>query len=418
MDQGRQSKPDILLIIIDQLRLDYLPFLEKTGRLLPYHAICSTGSIPSSTEAMHTNISTGLWPKNHGFISKNPKGRENKGQGLDQLIEKFKQGAITPIGHIASANGYQVINLGAKEETVLTMSLQKHADLQVASQSGKLLVRGKQDLLVDAISAKLKDKKYDIYPIFDLGMPIIDLASAALRMRDAHFPLFLSLALPDIDYYGHKFGPHSPNVIGRLKTLDEHIANMLEEHHSFMCYLVGDHGCRRTVKYVMETEHPHLAHIYHEENDELSYEGKILFDNSVEQIEYDGGILRLWFSQRGATLDEETIKLISTYGKPIDARLPSESDERVSRSIHENLGELVVIANNDATFCKRSWIDKEYHPLIEAAQPLPKGSYPLGEHGTYHCEDTAIPLLSNQKLEKDAYLNIELNELVKNDLYT
>ena len=63
----------IMLIIIDQLRADYLPHFKKCSSLLPYQAICNTNSFPASTESMHANISTGVYPAQHGFISKKTK---------------------------------------------------------------------------------------------------------------------------------------------------------------------------------------------------------------------------------------------------------------------------------------------------------------------------------------------------------
>jgi len=60
----------VLLVIIDQLGQDYSQYFKRCSRLCPFVGISDTNTIPSSTEAIHSSISTGLYPKDHGFYLK------------------------------------------------------------------------------------------------------------------------------------------------------------------------------------------------------------------------------------------------------------------------------------------------------------------------------------------------------------
>lgn len=91
-----QEKTDnIALIIIDQLRADYFRLFKECSRLLPYKAVVDTNSMPTSTEAMHANMSTGEYPATHGFISKETREGE---RGLQQIVGKIESKEI-PFSH-------------------------------------------------------------------------------------------------------------------------------------------------------------------------------------------------------------------------------------------------------------------------------------------------------------------------------
>jgi predicted AlkP superfamily pyrophosphatase or phosphodiesterase len=253
----------LALIVIDQLRADYKQYLLNCSELLPYSAICDCNSIPASTEAMHANIATGLYPKGHGFISKNTiRGKT----GLGEIIENFITGKFGNIGTIATRHNCELYCLGGKPETIQVMSLPRNCALLGYKPSSPESELGRSTKIIERVRPVLekigKDKFCYSFELLDL---FGDLRSQVEQQRR----LMFVLTLPSLDAVGHTYGPHSKEVVNHLGKLDSRIASIIKSASDTIFIVTGDHGCRKTDKLLIETRQDNpriinMSEIYHQ----------------------------------------------------------------------------------------------------------------------------------------------------------
>ena len=130
-------------------------------------------------------------------------------------------------------------------------------------------------------------------------------------------------------------------------------------------------------------------------------EGYHEFDgNSVQNIEYDGGTLRISLFD-GKELCENDRIFLAGYGQIYDNRKhPDILDKRLAEihanSLHQAAGDFRIVAHGNVTFCKSGWIrgTEKWRKIMDGSD-LTEGDLPRGEHGTYHQDDTETCFLSN-----------------------
>lgn len=425
----------VVLIIIDQLRADYKEYFVNCKKLLPYSAICDTNSIPASTEAMHANISTGKYPKEHGFISKSKIQDIEPGEsGLEQMLALFGTRKVTPLSSLAVEKGYDVVCIGSKQEAINVIGVAEDCAMLVFakkledSANEKLECTGIDIELKHQVEGFLKEKGFDVKFPHEKELSInnktrsdllIDLFRYAMTKITLSEKRFEVLALPSLDYLGHKHGPHTAKTLRHLNELDQQISEIILSDPTALFVIVGDHGCRRTQRYLVEKkrDNPFFACMYHQESERYKYLGDILFDaNEFRCMSYDGGILRVWL-KNNADLSEKNRNFLAQYGTIIDLRSesipPVENKylELINNSRHTNLGHIVVVSDKDVTFCKNSWIDKDVLGMkISANRDLEINELPIGEHGTYYPEDRHTLFMSNHDFKKDIIPNSKIRE--------
>ncbi|MBI5880782.1 alkaline phosphatase family protein [archaeon] len=413
------SIDNIVLIIIDQLRADYIQYLPRCAGLLPYHAICDTGSIPSSTEAMHANISTGKYPGEHGFVSKTTKhGKE----GLKQILERMASEDISPLASIGHRYDIHTYIIGGKPETAIVLAGEEECDILLHYDFNKseFKIRGTQKPIKDDLTSMLKQRQYTKIQKSELDSKLFDIFRNVFLRKEQDKSMFV-LALPSLDAIGHEFGPKSIQTIEHLRNLDENISYVIEQTNSDSLFIItGDHGCRRTTTYLIdsgEEDHKEFT-VYCEEHEQFKFRRKFTIgaDGNVSRVEHDGGILRIWFEDGARQLAEKDHLFLSTYGLVIDMSalqlLGGPLRNICATSRHDNLGDVVVLANSDTTFCKYKWIEDKL-PKIRQGLVLGMNELPLGEHGSHHPEDRLIPFLSNHYFGCCKLKNVQIRQYLE-----
>ncbi|MCK4670546.1 MAG: alkaline phosphatase family protein [Nanoarchaeota archaeon] len=414
----------IALIIIDQLRADYREYFTNCARVLRYSSICDTNSIPTSTEAMHANISTGKYPKEHGFISKCFK--EKDGDALEELLQKYLSKKLTPISSIGFINGYKTFCFGGKREVVQSIASARDCTLMIHPNKNKSTFKADDEGESFWKEIFFAWKNNYVLPkeipnkLSRLDIKLINLFEEIINTsKDYDDKFFYLLTLPSLDFIGHKHGPHSDEAISHIKCLDENISEIIKSNENTLFIIAGDHGARRTLKYIIEVKkNTPNAHVYHRERDLYRHIAEIPFDSeeNFQHICYDGGILRIWMKRKNNLLTKRDAKMLAKYGTIIDLRLENKNIESkyfeiIQNSNHENLGDIIVVANKDATFCKRSWIDRKVlREKIPRGQNLRINELPVGEHGTYFDEDRHTLILSNYDFRKHIVSNLQIRE--------
>ena len=422
---AKEQLTRIALILIDQLRADYKEYFPLCSKILPYSAICDTNSIPTSTEAMHANISTGKYPKDHGLISKS-KRKIGKGE-LELLVDKFMSKELTPLSSLAFKEGYDVICICGKPElaSVLGLPAEYALIIQPDPKTDELVINGTNVELKQKIRVFTNLNNYaklprDRLPDGTRNRALLNIFKYILGVDTVGSKFLSVLALPSLDAIGHKYGPSSKEIIAHIHFLDENIAELMLRNERTLFILAGDHGCRKTQRYVIESreDDARFVTIYHMEEGVYKNKGCIKFDSEddFQDICYDGGMLRIWFKNNLAILSEQDAQLLTKYGTIIDLRLKQNENKQLplevlDNSRHDNLGDIIVVSNKDATFCKRTWLDPE---LIERKilknQDLKEDELPIGEHGTYYAEDRHTLFMSNYDFGKNIFLNLQIRE--------
>jgi predicted AlkP superfamily pyrophosphatase or phosphodiesterase len=395
---------NIVLIIVDQLRADYAHFLPRCSKLLPYSTVCETNSIPASTEAMHANISTGKYPREHGFISKTGRSRLD---GLEEVQELIKSGRLSSIASMAESYSFPVYAIGGKPETIKVVGSAEQCALRVNYDAtrGRFLLDGYcqdrfsslQDFFETAESRSLPQDALD-----HLILKIAGLAVKQTRQTQS----FFILTLPALDSIGHKHGPGSQNIEDHLSVLDSALHDFMESlSGNPSIILMGDHGCRTTLEYAIEASaiDPRQVVVYRMADGNLQFNQHYELDRlqCLKDMQFDGGILRMWYDEGNRKLSPDDFSFLSRFGMVCGAgyNFTEEVALPYEQSSHPNLGDAVVVANKGVTFCKRRWIhSSESRNKISSRDVLDRGDIPVGEHGTFHEEDRRVLLISNRGL--------------------
>jgi len=183
---------------------------------------------------------------------------------------------------------------------------------------------------------------------------------------------------------------------------------------------MGDHGCRTTKRYLIEADSndPRRFVVYAWNGVQYEFLEEHLLDveGNLRKIQYDGGILRLWFGNTLGLLSERDSDFLGRYGSVC---LPHQEGcgalmEVYRRSRHANSGDVTVVADNNVTFCKRGWVWKNaVWNKIAKSLPLDKYDLPIGEHGTHHPEDREVSIMSNYEIGTSRIYNTEVKSLIE-----
>lgn len=404
---------NISLIIIDQLKADYARYFEKCSKLLPYQAVCDTASIPASTEAMHANISFGVYPKEHGMIFRSTRDEDD---GLRQIIKKMSEETVMPLASIALKHGYKPYLIGGKLETIRVMGNPKECSLFLQYNKRSCFLEGTDEGIITQVGTELgaiQNKEH-----FNLDAILLDLYKSIISTQKNCFAI---LTLPILDFLGHKFGANSPEVIQHIRYLDDALQKTIEKTIDNTVFIVtGDHGCRNTTRYVIESDErdPRIVKIYKQKGELLVPCETYFLDNkrNLINIKYDGGVLRIW--TKNNTLSVEDTQFLSTYGTifsdTYDYHVNGKLHNLVKKSRHENLGDIFVVAYPDTTFCKRIWIKPSVFEKVINGVTITRNEAPIGEHGTYYKEDRDVYFMSNYDFQTSGLKNVMIRTYLEN----
>jgi hypothetical protein len=151
----------------------------------------------------------------------------------------------------------------------------------------------------------------------------------------------------------------------------------------------------------------------------FKFRKEVAIDNEhrIRKFGYDGGLLRIWLNDGQMQISPDDSAFLALYGQICsNANLPGDGEFRqiYENSVHENLGDLTVVANKNVTFCKNSWLDENVlTKIISNRATLAIGELPLGEHGTYHPEDRFSLLMSNHDFGAEYFQNTEIIGLIE-----
>jgi hypothetical protein len=410
----------IVLIIIDQLRADYGRFLPKCSKLLQYSAICETGSIPASTEAMHANISTGKFPREHGFISKNT---GTGTDGLEQIIGRFTSSNLQSLASLGNSYGYFGCFFGFKAETVAVMGLPGECGVTVHYSKAKkgLVVNGRESHLVNSVNTEMTKLEQPGMSIEGYDRVLLSLLNVSLS-EIGRKSLCVTM-LPALDTLGHRFGPGSNEVAQHLLRLDKLIGDLVQGHVDGSAWIVtGDHGCRRTAEYVLEWDDDDAGNVavYRFDGDKYELQETFLLGrpSGFSSVQHDGGVLRIWLADGVKSLSEEDYNFLSRYGTVCSNHGCSHDDKTLltyyNNSNHPNIGDITVVSNDDVTFCKGSWVrESVLVGKVRKLAGLEVPDLPLGEHGTHHQADREVLFISNRDFGLARIYNVQIRTLME-----
>lgn len=421
-----QKSDKIALIIIDQLRRDYEPYFTKCRKLLSYCTTCDTNSIPASTEAMHTNISVGKYPVEHGVISKKSK----DGRDVESLIMKYTAQTLTPLASVSFKRKHKTFFAGGKDVVADILATDMESDLRVLGKQhpgSKWMIESKN--YRGSCWEKVYTSWKNTLPEYILTQEVLD--DTLLKLfegiltadKESGSKSFYILALSGLDFIGHALGPHSDEVINHIKNIDKKIADILDANKNTLFIIAGDHGCRLTDRYVIQQKQDESrpAVLYHRAGDLYTPAGSFEFDSekNFQYLSYDGGLLRIWLRDYH-NLSSRDAELLSEYGTIIDLRSgkPENVEQGflkiIENSRHANIGDIFVVSKNDATFCKNDWVsDVMVKKKILNQKELQLYELPRGEHGTYYDSDRLTLFMSNHDFGKSMLLNLTIREEIE-----
>lgn len=418
----KRSYGRIALIIIDQLRYDYAEYFSDCSRLCKTKTKCDTNSIPTSTEAMHANIALGKYPCEHGVFSKQSKDAKD----IEVLAEMYATNALSSLASIGYSRGYKTFFAGGKKDVADIVATDLDSDLRVfgEKQEGhkwKLDSNNYEGSYWEKEYSLWHDRNPFIFSPAEMDCCLLSLLKDVLVAdRNKNNGFFYVVALPGLDFIGHKWGPHSSETISHIKDIDRTIADLIESNDDVVFIIAGDHGCRNTDKYVIQRDdNDRIAGIYHKAGEIYKPAGVYEFADNFQFISFDGGKLRLWLHE-GCDLSAGDMRFFSDYGKIIDLRhavldnVEPRFREIIENSRHTNAGDVIVVSNEDSTFCKRTWINEaKTRKKISNQQDLELYELPRGEHGTYYDKDRLTLLLSTQDFKKESFLNLDIRQEIE-----
>lgn len=218
-----QSTPYVLLVSFDGFRWDYLnrditpnlnAFIDSGVR-----ASSLRPSFPTKTFPNHISIITGMYPENHGIIF--------------NQFEEIETGEIYQLSDTAAVrnpNWY-------KGEAFWTTAEKNNITTASFFWPGSEL--------------NDKNRRPTYYKQYEHNLPYrerIDGVMDWLQLPMKDRPHFITLYFHDTDYYGHEFGPNSPEInqsIERLDNLVGYLNNELSKigmKDSLNIIFVSDHG--------------------------------------------------------------------------------------------------------------------------------------------------------------------------------
>lgn len=431
------KKKNLLMVVFDQFKYDYARYLKKSKTYLPFFQLCDTNSIPTMTESMHANISTGNYPTIHGIISdscyqkKPPKKITTFSQMHTQFLSLIDAGRMNLLSKSAYEKGYHVCCVGGKPSAVQLLSEPGTSEIRIWRQrkTGDAYLESQSTSLETQIYNIIDKKKLCHFPddhladpsfdswVYDLTKVVFD---SYLKDKDGWL---LMVAFSALDYIGHMYGPGSSKALQSVSKLDQLLRNLINLTGNCDPFLlvVGDHGCRVIETAIMLDDefNPSKLFIYEREKDQFVFKHELFLDppllRLIGRIQFDGGLIRIWLNElRGA---KKTLEWFSTnlysYGEPITPYGRRDIPEIIRNSSHDNLGDLFILAKQNVAFFRKGWCPGFWKVLEK--KPLKLSSdIPLGEHGSMSIEDRHVPLLlSHEPFELAKPKNIDVFNIIK-----
>ncbi len=190
-----QPKEYVILVSFDAFRWDYLtrgitPNLDKVVKE-GVNALSLRPCFPSKTFPNHISIATGMYPENHGIIS-------------NDFIDPF------------TSEKYKM------SDTITTRQSKWYKGEFIWETLERNGIRT-ASYFWPGSEITLKERKPSINKNYIHKFPFknrIDSVITWLQLPENVRPHFVTLYFDDVDTYGHKFGPNSPEVNAAIKRVD------------------------------------------------------------------------------------------------------------------------------------------------------------------------------------------------------
>lgn len=446
MPKGTKAKPrNVVLVVIDQFRFDYHRHLGRSRKFLQALDLCDTHSFPTCTETMHANISTGEYPSGHGIIS-DCYFDEGRAPGecdffsmFTDLSESFGNNGRVSVAGLAQSQGYDVICIGGKAETVQLLGVGSSPFAQISrGDKGRHQIDAKpraeraikekiRQINLGSVSKEGRyEPHYDEW-VFGAVKPALEVWRD--NQKEAR-SLLLMLALPALDYIGHKYGPNSPEVIRSLRVIDGILCRLRKLFHEdeTLMIVLGDHGCRQVdVAAILDKdEDPAEMLVYRKETTEDGPqfrldEEKIQLDSDfldhVRFMQPDGGMIRIWLrdvGERPRVIGWLSSKL-EGLGRVEDPTEPAREGTIRANSQHSRLGDVVVLADPNTAFFRNRWCPG-YDPKTPKKTMRCGLDMFVGEHGSHHDEDRHVALMVSRSVDLKKVCNTGILRILKGAL--
>jgi len=425
----------LLLVVLDQFRYDYASYLKKCRNYISSIKLCDANSIPTMTESMHTNISTGKYPGKHEIISDSYYDERKKPSLIpfpsmyQNLISLIDSGEINFLSRLAYEKGYLVWCVGGKPKTAQLLTQLEACNVRVlrdvaTNKAGVQSIHRRFKKPLEKVIDKQNLREYRAKKLDDprLDLWVANLAQVVINnvLKDAS-PWLGIIAFPALDYIGHTYGPASRECITAIKQLDKILFNIFSnpDLNDAFIIITGDHGCRtiKTAIIMDEEKDPKKFIVYKRYADMFVVEDEIpigsLIRKALSHIILDGGMIRFWLQEMNsiARLVEwlDSAKGLGKYLAKICSSLEKSDLQIIEHSRHRNFGEIFALAEEDVAFFRREWFRASRWKITQG-EPLVAGEeMPLGEHGSIWEEDRYVPLILSQKIpERKSYENIDI----------
>lgn len=435
-----QKKRNILIVVLDQFRYDYVDHLVKTRNNLKFLYKCDANSMPTMTETMHANISTGQYPSKHGIISDSTFDNYTRQKlNFPQMYAFFSslvnRGMLNLVSKIVHELGYSVCCIGGKPKSVqLLCSLEdcvirisrdpEKGEADIESPANYEHIRKSISDLIRKNNLLYFSGKFVKTPSFDRW--IIDLAFLVFGSYIKNSsPWFFLITLPALDYIGHKYGPGSSECLQAVNIIDGLLDNLFTVTSIYNPFfiVIGDHGCRSiNVAIMLDNEaSPQKFIVYKKRTSQFEFMKYIPIDRSVRDdinhIQLDGGLIRIWIKDlnKVGRISKwvSAPECLGTYVRKIPSDKKGDSSKIMRNSVHNNLGNLYLTAKKSVAFLRRGWYEG-HSKLLEKKPLLLSEEVPLGEHGSIFMEDRQVPLLlSDNPLKLQKIRNVDILRIIK-----
>lgn len=403
----KAGRPSILVIVVDQLRFDFV-----TRRRMPKAAAtlesggatllrCDASAVPTITETIHANLSTGEYPLIHGIIGKEWFSRQQREK---QEIEFSALRELNTLSLAAASNGYAVFAVGGKPHATQIVATPYARYVLAPIVSNEQVVLGNYTDPPELPrwvhpDNRVRKKWVERDGVLVYKTPEFDqwIANVALDLLAGHAregPILLFVLLSGLDFVGHEHLPGSEEHTTALQNVDKILVTLTEAARQTLgkdtvILALGDHGVRAIDRGIFkhsgrigfrEFTIDRRRRTYRLARTEMELPPKI--QALIAHAVFDGGTARFWATDIGNLrglfdwVRTQFIRYGTAYRVGLRHSMPSE----VCNGAHARLGDIVVIANKASGFLKEEWMDAGRRIIV-------------GEHGTGFREDRIVPCL-------------------------
>ncbi len=405
-------------ICVDQLGWSHcgdLPnlttFLDAKPRLV------RASYLPTLTETAHVTLASGTSPSSHGVVGGEVIRRDGDRlvhlRMADDAYNGGRPGDGSELLHRLHEVDVQTFVIAGKDKVAFALDprpskVDRGSDVAFRATYERVYADDGRRIL------KIQDGKEEaaFWPSFSLDKRclkhpdtdrlLLQAAHKLLQNRwDPARHAFVFVGLPHLDQVGHRHPRTSEEVEDALKLLDVEIPRFLEscreeaeDPDGLRTVVMGDHGSHEVDRVVWPQGGRIWAAVRGGQQVELPLPVEHLerspADGSPAMI-FDGGTVRFWTKpgQARAVVDFLQEKK-NRWGEFLEHVVTlAELDRAIGKadadtSHHENWGDVVGFATQQASLCKLDWmrwesVDGEQHPIA-----------PWGEHGTSCDADRSV----------------------------